>query len=48
MAGVSSADNQRVAKPFTEWKLGCWMKDVDHSNIAKGVTGVTMAKNVTF
>lgn len=41
-------DNQRVAKPFTEWKLGCWMKDVDLSNMAKGVTGVTMAKNVTF
>jgi hypothetical protein len=41
-------DNQRLAKPFTEWKLGCWMKDVDLENVAKGVTGVTMAKNVTF
>ena len=40
--------NQRIAKPFTEWKLGCWMKNVDHSNIAKGITGVTMAKHVTF
>ena len=42
------SDNQRLAKPFTEWKLGCWMKDVDLENVAKGITGVTMAKNVTF
>ena len=41
-------ENQRLAKPFTEWKLGCWMKDVDLSNVAKGITGVTMAKNVSF
>jgi hypothetical protein len=40
--------HQRLAKPVTEWTLGCWIKDVDFTNIAKGINGVTLAKNVTF
>ena len=40
--------HQRLAKPVTEWTLGCWMKDVNFTNIAKGINGVTMAKNVNF
>ncbi|MBB48852.1 MAG: hypothetical protein CMJ33_10025 [Phycisphaerae bacterium] len=40
--------HQRLAKPETEWKLGCWFKDLEFSNIAKGVNGVTMAKHVKF
>ena len=40
--------HQRLAKPVTEWTLGCWMKDIDFANIAKGINGVTLAKDVTF
>jgi hypothetical protein len=40
--------HQRLAKPETEWTLGCWVKDVQFSNIAKGINAVTMAKNVNF
>ena len=40
--------HQRLAKPVTEWKLGCWIKNVDFINIAKGINGVTMAKGVNF
>jgi hypothetical protein len=40
--------HQRLAKPVTEWKLGCWVKDVNFMNIAKGINGVTLAKNINF
>ena len=40
--------HQRLAKPVTEWKLGCWVKDVNFRNIAKGINGVTLAKNIKF